>query len=301
MLVILIVLYVGSQLALDAAEHVDDADRTQRMIFLALPFIFVTFVIQFPAGLLVYWITTNLWTIVQQLIIRSGSGRCARRAPGDGAAGRPVRRLLGGGGLERRRTGRSRPRRGRRRRPRSAAPSRRAGRRGRRRRRHARRRNARGDADERFRGPRARPAGARQRRAGAPGDGRTVSEEGREIRGRRSRAMTSGCSSAATARRSTPSSTSRSRPRRAITRRPRACAWSSTPPATASAASRRSQRQADEAAADAVRSEPPGRAGRDERHRAQGRPRVPQGPRRRRDLLRGHRARPPPRRGARST
>ena len=30
------------------------------MIFLALPFVFVTFVIQFPAGLLVYWITTNL-------------------------------------------------------------------------------------------------------------------------------------------------------------------------------------------------------------------------------------------------
>ena len=33
------------------------------MIFLALPFLFVAFVWQFPAGLLVYWITTNLWTI----------------------------------------------------------------------------------------------------------------------------------------------------------------------------------------------------------------------------------------------
>ena len=44
------------------------------MIFLALPFIFVTFVIQFPAGLLVYWITTNLWTIVQQLIIKKRLG-----------------------------------------------------------------------------------------------------------------------------------------------------------------------------------------------------------------------------------
>jgi YidC/Oxa1 family membrane protein insertase len=55
-------------------------DRTQRMIFLALPFFFVAFVWQFPAGLLVYWITTNVWTIVQQAIVRRGSGRCGHRA-----------------------------------------------------------------------------------------------------------------------------------------------------------------------------------------------------------------------------
>src|ERR1044072_3149265 len=72
-LVILIVLYVGSQLA-SSLLSLSTADRTQRMIFLALPFIFVTFVIQFPAGLLVYWITTTLWTIVQQLIIKKRLG-----------------------------------------------------------------------------------------------------------------------------------------------------------------------------------------------------------------------------------
>ena len=44
------------------------------MIFLALPFVFVIFVINFPAGLLVYWITTNLWTIVQQTIVRKRLG-----------------------------------------------------------------------------------------------------------------------------------------------------------------------------------------------------------------------------------
>jgi YidC/Oxa1 family membrane protein insertase len=44
------------------------------MIFIALPFVFVTFVIQFPAGLLVYWITTNVWTIVQQTIIKKRLG-----------------------------------------------------------------------------------------------------------------------------------------------------------------------------------------------------------------------------------
>jgi YidC/Oxa1 family membrane protein insertase len=72
-LVALIVLYVGSQL-FSTLLMSTTTDRTQRMIFLALPFVFVLFVIQFPAGLLVYWITTNLWTIVQQTIVRRRLG-----------------------------------------------------------------------------------------------------------------------------------------------------------------------------------------------------------------------------------
>src|SRR5215213_4064184 len=78
-LVILIVLYVGSQLASTLLMSTT-TDRTQRMIFLALPFFFVLFVWQFPAGLLVYWITTNLWTIVQQAIVRKRLG--PMRPPG---------------------------------------------------------------------------------------------------------------------------------------------------------------------------------------------------------------------------
>ena len=72
-LVALIVLYVGSQL-LSTVLMSTATDRTQRMLFLALPFVFVVFVINFPAGLLVYWITTNLWTIVQQAIVRKRLG-----------------------------------------------------------------------------------------------------------------------------------------------------------------------------------------------------------------------------------
>jgi YidC/Oxa1 family membrane protein insertase len=72
-LVILIVLYVGSQLASTLLMSTT-TDKTQRMIFLALPFFFVLFVWQFPAGLLVYWITTNLWTIVQQAIVKKRLG-----------------------------------------------------------------------------------------------------------------------------------------------------------------------------------------------------------------------------------
>jgi len=72
-LVALIVLYVGSQLAATLLTPAT-VDRTQRSIMLALPFIFVIFIIQFPAGLIVYWITTNLWTIGQQYFVRRTVG-----------------------------------------------------------------------------------------------------------------------------------------------------------------------------------------------------------------------------------
>ena len=73
MLVVLIILYVGSQLVSTLLMSAT-ADKNQRMIFLALPFLFVAFIWQFPAGLLVYWITTNLWTILQQSIIKKRLG-----------------------------------------------------------------------------------------------------------------------------------------------------------------------------------------------------------------------------------
>jgi YidC/Oxa1 family membrane protein insertase len=93
-LIALIVLYVGSQL-FSTLLMSTTTDRTQRMIFLALPFLFVTFIIRFPAGLLVYWITTNLWTIVQQSIIRKRLGPI--RPPGQ-ESGMGLGELLRGGG-----------------------------------------------------------------------------------------------------------------------------------------------------------------------------------------------------------
>jgi len=94
-LIILIVLYVGSQL-FSTLLMSTTTDKTQRMIFLALPFVFVTFVIQFPAGLLVYWITTNVWTIVQQAIIRKRLGPL--RPVGADTGGSGLSGLFGGGG-----------------------------------------------------------------------------------------------------------------------------------------------------------------------------------------------------------
>jgi len=93
-LIALIVLYVGSQL-FSTLLMSTTTDRTQRMIFIALPFFFVLFVINFPAGLLVYWITTNLWTIVQQAIVRKRLGPL--RPPGQ-ESGLGLGDLLRGGG-----------------------------------------------------------------------------------------------------------------------------------------------------------------------------------------------------------
>src|ERR671917_406921 len=66
---VLIVLYVGTQLAASAVTAIS-ADPMQRRIMFALPFVFVIFIINFEAGLIVYWITTNVWTIGQQLLVK---------------------------------------------------------------------------------------------------------------------------------------------------------------------------------------------------------------------------------------
>jgi YidC/Oxa1 family membrane protein insertase len=68
-LVVLIVLYVGSQLV-SGLITTFSADRQQRIMMMALPFVFVAFIVSFPAGLILYWITTNVWTIGQQLFIK---------------------------------------------------------------------------------------------------------------------------------------------------------------------------------------------------------------------------------------
>jgi len=72
-LVTLLVLYVGSQLLSSVLMSVT-ADRNQRLLMVALPFVFVPFITSFPAGLILYWITTNLWTVGQQTIIRKRAG-----------------------------------------------------------------------------------------------------------------------------------------------------------------------------------------------------------------------------------
>jgi YidC/Oxa1 family membrane protein insertase len=83
---ILIVLYVASQLG-SSLLMPSTMDKTQRYVFMAMPFMFVIFVIRFPVGLMLYWITTNLWTVGQQLVIRKMMPAPAVATPA-GPAGR---------------------------------------------------------------------------------------------------------------------------------------------------------------------------------------------------------------------
>lgn len=68
-LIALIVIYVATQIASGLVMSVT-ADKNQRMMMLALPLFFVIFIINFPAGLILYWITTNIWTIGQQYTLQ---------------------------------------------------------------------------------------------------------------------------------------------------------------------------------------------------------------------------------------
>jgi YidC/Oxa1 family membrane protein insertase len=68
-LITLLILYVGTQMAAGAVMAFS-ADSSQRTMMFVLPLIFVPFIITFPAGLVLYWITTNIWTIGQQYAIQ---------------------------------------------------------------------------------------------------------------------------------------------------------------------------------------------------------------------------------------
>ena len=72
-LVVLLVLYVGSQLASTLMMSAS-ADPSQRRLMMIFPLFFVIILYRYPAGLLLYWITTNLWTIGQSYFVRRTIG-----------------------------------------------------------------------------------------------------------------------------------------------------------------------------------------------------------------------------------
>jgi len=92
---ILLVIYIVTQLVSTELMLTPQTDKTQKMMMRAMPIMFVFFLKNFPSGLFVYWVTTNLWTIGQQLIIRktmpivaleaaagsSGGGKAGKAAP----------------------------------------------------------------------------------------------------------------------------------------------------------------------------------------------------------------------------
>ena len=66
---VLLGIYVASQIGSTLLMS-QAMDKAQRTMFLILPLTFVFFLINFPVGLVLYWVTTNLWTVGQGLITR---------------------------------------------------------------------------------------------------------------------------------------------------------------------------------------------------------------------------------------
>jgi YidC/Oxa1 family membrane protein insertase len=87
-LIVLLVLYIGTQLVSGLVMSVT-ADKSQRMMMMVLPFIFVPFILNFPAGLILYWITTNFWTMGQQYTIQRLIPAPVAATPAQVAAAKP--------------------------------------------------------------------------------------------------------------------------------------------------------------------------------------------------------------------
>jgi YidC/Oxa1 family membrane protein insertase len=66
---VLLAIYVTSQLA-STYFMSGTMQQSQRVLMMILPFAFIPFILRFPTGLVLYWMTTNLWTVGQGLITR---------------------------------------------------------------------------------------------------------------------------------------------------------------------------------------------------------------------------------------
>ena len=66
---VLLVIYVASQMA-STYYMGTTMDKAQRTLLLIMPIAFVFFIAHFPTGLVLYWMTTNLWVVGQGLITR---------------------------------------------------------------------------------------------------------------------------------------------------------------------------------------------------------------------------------------
>jgi YidC/Oxa1 family membrane protein insertase len=95
---LLLAIYATSQIA-STWFMSTTMDKTQRWIMMVIPLVFISVVARFPAGLVLYWVTTNLWTVGQGLVTRRlvpktpapALGR-AKQKPKDDDAGNGARR-----------------------------------------------------------------------------------------------------------------------------------------------------------------------------------------------------------------
>jgi YidC/Oxa1 family membrane protein insertase len=67
---LLLCIYVISQLTSTYLMSNQLQSAAQRWMIMVLPVIFIPFILNFPSGLMIYWLTTNLWTTGQGIVTR---------------------------------------------------------------------------------------------------------------------------------------------------------------------------------------------------------------------------------------
>jgi len=67
---VLIAVYVASQLTSTYLMSTSMQSQAQRIMIMVLPILFLPFILGFPSGLMIYWLTTNLWTTGQGIVTR---------------------------------------------------------------------------------------------------------------------------------------------------------------------------------------------------------------------------------------
>ena len=66
---LLLLIYVVSQLT-SSYFMAATMQKAQRIMLMVLPVVFIPFIINLPSGLMIYWLTTNLWTTGQGVVTR---------------------------------------------------------------------------------------------------------------------------------------------------------------------------------------------------------------------------------------
>jgi YidC/Oxa1 family membrane protein insertase len=84
-LIVLLALYFVTMVG-STSIMASSAEGAQRIMMFALPVIFTPLIINFPAGLVVYWIATNCWTMGQQWVVKQIIPAPAKPTPAEAAA-----------------------------------------------------------------------------------------------------------------------------------------------------------------------------------------------------------------------
>jgi len=89
----LFVFYIITQMISTELMLQPNTEPQQKWLMRAMPVVFIFVLFRFPAGLMLYWVTTNLWTIMQQSIIRRTIGKRELQPLGPKPPGRFMRAL----------------------------------------------------------------------------------------------------------------------------------------------------------------------------------------------------------------